>query len=143
MAEFLTPEEIGAYQQRRNTTNRSYGTAAAKLAYGRQTADQDYNRNRTKLTDAWNNKFEGFGAGYARRGLNSNSGIFKRGMQNYLKARQDDFTDNQYAYNKNLANFDFQQRDIEDQRFNSLAGIEAETQARRSQLAAQLKAIFG
>jgi hypothetical protein len=136
----MTPEEIQAYQSRRNALSYQYANQLAQLGARQQYDNIDYGRGIPRLTDTWNRAAEGLGAGFARRGM-SNSGVFQRGMQNYLGDRQNAFDDARIGHQRTQDMFTGQANSMGSTYAMGQAQIDSEEAARRSSMAASLRAL--
>lgn len=137
---YLSPEEINAYQSRTDYTNTTAMRGLGRLDYQRGIADQDFARGQTKMAYQWDKQFKGLGGGYAKRGL-LRSGAYQRRLGDYAYDRgqaQDDYRLGNQRQNEGFNN---QQQDIELMQGMSLSQVDRERQARQATLASQLRSV--
>lgn len=137
---YLTPEEINAYQTRANQYDVAAQRGLAKTAYARQIGGIDYGRGQTRLTRNWDKAFKSLPSPYARRNV-LRSGIYKQGLGDYGFNRQQAFDDYALQYQRQNEGLSQQEQDIELVRNMGRQQIEAERAARQAALAAQLRGI--
>lgn len=141
MTEYLSPWEIAAYQSRTDQTGTNYQNFLAQDAYKRAQLGIYDQRNRDRLGQQFDQARNKLPGGFARRGL-MNSGIYKQALENYGTARSQAFGDLDLNYTSQLGGFDVEKQGQTGTYNTSLAGIEAEKAARRSQLATELRNVM-
>lgn len=137
---YLTPEEINAYQVRRQQADTAFGRQRANLDYQRALAGQDYGLGQTRIARSWDQAFRRLPGSFARRGI-TRSGIYNQGFGDYLTNRENATADWDLQNQRRMAGFQNQQQDLELIRNMTLQQIEAEQAARQAALAAQLRGI--
>lgn len=137
---YLSPEEINAYQSRIDNADTAYQRGLARLAYQRGTAQQDYGIAQTRATRQWDKAFGSLSSPYARRGV-LRSGIFNRGFQDYGLNRQQSFADLDLANQRRQDGFNQSEDDLNLVHNMALTQVERERVARQAALAAQLRSI--
>jgi len=135
---YLTPEEINAYQVRRQQADTAFGRQRANLDYQRSIAAQDYGLGKTRLTRSWDQAFRKLPASFARRGV-LRSGIYRQGFGDYQTGRENAASDWEMQNQRRMDAFQNQQNDLELIRNMTLQQIEAEQAARQAGLAAAIR----
>jgi len=137
---YLSPEEINAYQTRRQQADTAYGRTRANIDYLRSLGGVDYGLAKSRKTAAWDKAFKGLASPYARRGI-LRSGIYNTGYRDYNTARENAEFDMELANRRQMDQYQRQADDLELIRNMTLQQIESEQNARQSSLAAQLRGI--
>ena len=137
---YMTPEEINAYQTRRNQTDTSAMLGLAKNTYARTQAGIDQGIDRTKFAKSWDEQYRTLGNQGARRGI-LRSGIQKRAEGNYGWARGQAQNDMDLAQTRQTYGFNQQATDIGTMQTFAQDQIESERLARQSRLAAQIQGV--
>jgi hypothetical protein len=137
---YLTPEEINAYQTRANQYDVAAQRGLAKTAYARQIGGIDYGRGQTRLNRNWDQAYKGLASPFVRRNI-LRSGIFQQGLGDYGYNRQQAFDDYALQEQRRQEGLSQQEQDIEFVRAQGRQQIEAERAARQAALAAQLRSI--
>ena len=137
---YMSPEEINMYQVRRQQADTAFGRGRANLDYQRGIATQDYNLGRPRITRSWDQAFKQLPSNFARRGL-LRSGVYNQGFKDYQTNRENAFSDWELQNTRRMGGFQNQQDDFEAMRTMQLQQIEAEQNARRAALAAQLRGL--
>lgn len=137
---YLSPEEINAYQIRRQQANTAYGRTRSNVDYLRSIAGQDYGTGKSRMTRTWDQAFSALPANYARRNV-LRSGIFNRGFGDYQTGRENAFSDYALKNQRQMDQYQRQADDLELIRNLTLGQIDAEEAARRANLASQLRSI--
>lgn len=136
---YLTPEEINAYQTRRQAADTSFGRQRANLDYQRSVSGQDYGIGNARIARSWDQAYKQLPSTFARRGI-LRSGIYNQGYKDYLTNRQNAVSDWELQNTRRMAGFQNQQDDYEAIRNMQLQQIESEQLARQSRLAAEIQA---
>lgn len=137
---YLSPEEIAAFQTRRNTVNDQYSTGLSNLTFGKSQAYQDYVLGNKQLAQTWGRAFQGLASPLARRGL-GDSGIYQQAIQNYYQDRQNAMNNASMLFDRNLKSLNLQGLNLEGSRQSSLSSIDAEEAARRASVAATIRSV--
>lgn len=141
MAEYLSPWEIAAYQSRTDQTGTNYQNFLAQDNYRRAQLGIYDQRNRDRLGQQFDQARGKLPGSFARRNLFT-SGIYKQALENYGNSRNQAFGDLDLNYTSQLGGFDIEKQNQTGTYNTSLAGIEAEKAARRSQLATELRNVM-
>ena len=136
---YMTPEEINAYQVRRQQADTAFGRQRANLDYQRGIAGQDYGIGQTRIARSWDKAFQQLPAAFARRG-GMRSGIYNQGFKDYLTGRENAESDWNLQNRRRMDAFQNQQDDLELIRNMALQQIESEQSARQAALAAEILA---
>lgn len=137
---FLGPEELAAYNTRRNVANTSADRSLAYLAYQRQMAEQNYGQDRNRVQTAWNQNWFNQQGGFGRRGI-FNSGIYKGAGTNWAQQRDNALSDQERAYQQALGGLSQQELNVEAIRNATVGGVDAEQQARQALKAAEIRGV--
>jgi len=135
---FLSPEELAAYNTRRNVANTAANRSLAYLTYQRQQAEQNYGQERNRVQTAWNQNWYNQQGGFGRRGL-FNSGIFRGAGTNWQQQSDNALADQRRAYDQLLGGLGQQELNVEATRNSALSGVDAEQQARQALMAARIR----
>lgn len=135
---FLGPEELAAYNSRRNMANTAANRSLAYLAYQRQVAEQNYGQDRNRVQTAWNQNWYNQQGGFGRRGL-FNSGIYKGAGTNWQQQMDNALADQRRAYDQGMGDLSQQELNVEATRNSALLGVDAEQQARQALMAARIR----
>ena len=135
---YMSPEEINAYQTRANQTDTAFQRGLGRLAYQRGRAAQDFGIGNTRLTRSWDKAQKGLASPYVRRNV-LRSGIYNKGYQDYALNRTNAFDDYVLNYSRQQNAFDQQNTDLEMTRTMSLTDIENQRATRQAALAADLR----
>lgn len=135
----LTPEEINAYQTRRQGVNTVFGRQRANLDYQRGVSGQDYGLGNTRIARSWDEAYRKLPSSFARRGI-LRSGIYNQNFGDYKTNRENATGDWELQNARRMAGYQNQQDDYEANRTMQLNQIEAEQGARQSRLAAEIQA---
>ncbi|MSX06095.1 MAG: hypothetical protein F2801_07800 [Actinobacteria bacterium] len=139
---YLSPEEINAYQTRSNQYDLNAQRGLAQNLYTRTQGDIDYGRGTTKLNQSWDQGFKGLPSSYGHRGV-LRSGIYQDALQNHLYDRQQAFDDYSLQNQRRLDTLSQQDQNLESQRNVGQQQIESERSARQAGLAARLRQVQG
>jgi hypothetical protein len=137
---YLTPEEINAYQQRIDTADMGSKRALEKLGTRRQEATTDYNIARGRMGTQWDNYQRTLPSQFARRNV-LRSGLMGRAVDDYAMNRQNADFDLQRSYNRQLGGLTENQGDIEMALNFNRTQVDRERQARQQTLASQVQAV--
>lgn len=139
--EYLDPYETNRYNVGAANLRTQYARNKSKNVYQRGQADLDYNLARRDLTRQWDQAREAIPGQFMQRGV-SNSGIAKRGYQDYAQNRLSGFQNLQRGYQRQVGDIYQSDLDLETGLNTGISQIEADKAARRAQLASQLKAVY-
>lgn len=130
--------DTASYLRQRNSINRQARSAQDRLQFERQQYEAMQRLANQGFQSSWNQRQTQVPRGMGRRGL-LNSGIYGRAMASHFaeKMAADFARQSDIARQRNA--FDWQLTDIQEQRTQALAALEAERAARRQELAAQLQ----
>ena len=137
---YLTPEEINAYQQRIDTADMGAKRALEKLGTRRQEATSDYNIARGRLGTQWNNYQRTLPNQFARRNV-LRSGLMGRAINEYDMNRRNADFDLERSYTRQMGGLTENQGDIELALNFNRTQVDRERQARQQTLASQLQAV--
>lgn len=138
---FMRPEDVNLFNTRKSNLRAEYGRQSARNVFDQGQARLDFGlaqRNLTNDWDAFRNKLPGQFAG---RGL-MNSGVYTNALQEYAQNRQLGFEGLGRQFDKQMGGYAQQALDLESRLQQGLNMVEAERQARRAELAAQLRSIY-
>lgn len=121
------------FGQQRQSVGEQYQTALAGNDYNRSGVQQDYVRQFRDMADSYNKQREQMPYGANARGL-LGSGIYRQGLQDYAQQRTRAYGDLNTAQTQQLGGFDLVRKQIESQRAQALASIEAQRQALMGQI---------
>lgn len=138
---YLSPEEINAYQTRINQADMGAQRGLTKLGNRRSEATQDFNTNWGRLGRQWDNYQRSLASPYARRNV-LRSGIMKRAADDYGLDRANAYGDLQRNYDRTMGGYAESQGDIEMILNMTRQQVEAERAARQAQLASQIQAVM-
>ena len=139
---YLSPEEINAYQTRSNQYDLNTQRGLGQNQYTRTIGDIDYGRGTTKLTRSWDQGFKGLPGSYARRGA-LRSGIYQKALANQAYDRTQAFDDYSLQNQRRGDALTRQDQDLESTRTVGQNQIIQERQARQAGLAARLRVAQG
>lgn len=121
------------FGQQRQAVGEQYQTSLAANDYARSGTQQDYIARFRDLADMFNKQREQLPYGANARGL-LGSGIYRQGLQDYAQHRTRAYGDMNAAQTQQLGGFDLVRKQIESQRAQALASIEAQRQAMMGQI---------
>jgi hypothetical protein len=132
------PFDTASYLSQRRNINTQAQTAKDRLQYDRQNFEAMRRIADQQFQSGWNTNRARVPNGMARRGL-INSGIYNKALAGFFAQKMAaDFSRGQDTANQ-LANFNWQMTDIDQQKALALNELEAARQGRRSELASQLQ----
>lgn len=137
---YLSPEEINAYQTRVNMADLAAQRGLSKLGARRSEATSDFNTNRIRLGTQWDNYQRSLPSAFARRNV-LRSGIMGRAVNEYGLNRANAFGDLEKAYNRQMGGYTENQGDMELILNMTRQQVEADRAARQQALAAQIQAV--
>ena len=137
---YLTPEEINAYQSRIDAADMGGQRALFKLGNRRQEATSDYNIARGRMGTQWNNYQRTLPNQFARRNV-LRSGIMGRAVNDYAMNRQNANFDLERSYDRQMGGLTENQGDIELMMNMNRQQVERERNARQQTLASQIQAV--
>lgn len=135
---YLSPEEIAAFQNRRNYANTAADRSVAYLRYQKQVADNNYANNRNRIDTSWNQNWYNQQGGFGRRGI-FNSGIYTGAGTNWRQQRDNAMQDYARQYQNQLGDYAQQESNVEAIRNSTLAGVDNEQQASQAMKAALIR----
>ena len=133
--------EAAAYDTRRSQARQAYANMAAQNTFSSGQAGLGYGRSVRDLTRKFDQMRSRLPGGFARRGL-LNSGIYGSALQNYATNRANTMNDLQQQLAGTQGQYALQGQMGENTLNTALAAIQAEQDARRADLAAQLREIM-
>lgn len=116
------------FQQQRQAANEQYRTSLAGNAYQRSGVAQDYATRFRDLTQQFSKQREYMPYQFNQRGL-LGGGLWRQGLQDYGQANLRAQGDLRMQQSQQLGSFDLVRQQIEAQRAQALAAIEAQRQA--------------
>lgn len=137
---YLTPEEINAYQSRIDSADLASQRGLSKLGNRRQEATSDFNIGRGRLGTQWDNYQRTLPNQFARRNV-LRSGIMGRAINDYAMNRQNADFDLQRSYDRQMGGFGESQGDIELMLKMNRDQVDRERNARQQTLASQIQAV--
>jgi hypothetical protein len=137
---YLTPEEINAYQSRIDAADIGSQRALFKLGNRRQEATSDFNIARGRLGTQWDNYQRTLPNQFARRNI-LRSGLMGRAINEYAMNRQNADFDLQRSYDRQMGGLGESQGDIELMLNMNRTQVDRERNARQQTLASQLQAV--
>lgn len=136
---YMGPQEIAGYDTRRRMAEFQASRQFANLARQRERAGEEYNLGLPRIRREWDKAFRGLPGQFARRGI-LRSGQFKTANEDFGIASSEAISDWMRRYQNQLSDFSAQEEDIRLARQMALGEIEAQQNARRAQLAADIRA---
>ena len=109
---YLSPEEINAYQSRIDNADAGYNRSLAKLGSRRQEATSDFNTSRGRLNTQWDNYQRSLGGQFAKRNI-LRSGLMGRALDEYASNRQNSVSDLERSYDRQVGGFNETQKDMD------------------------------
>ena len=137
---YLTPEEINAYQSRIDAADMGGQRALFKLGNRRQEATSDFNIARGRMGTQWDNYQRTLPSQFARRNV-LRSGIMGRAVNDYAMNRQNANFDLERSYDRQMGGLTENQGDIELMMNMNRQQVERERNARQQTLASQIQAV--
>lgn len=137
---YLTPEEINAYQSRIDNADLAAQRGLSKLGTRRQEATSDFNIARGRIGTQWDNYQRTLPNQFARRNI-LRSGLMSRAIDDYARNRQNADFDLQRSYDRQMGGYAEGQGDIEMMLNMNRQQVERERNARQQTLASQIQAV--
>lgn len=137
---YQSPEEIYAYQIRRNTANTMADRSLAQLGYMKSMLENNYAQDKNRVTTAWDQNWNNQQGGFGKRGI-FNSGIYTGAGTTWAQQKQNALDDQKRAYLGNMGNYTQQELNTEAVRNSSLDQIQAEQLARQGMMASQIRGV--
>lgn len=137
---YLTPEEINAYQSRIDNADIGSQRALFKLGNRRKEATSDFNTARGRMGTQWNNYQRTLPNQFARRNI-LRSGIMGRAINEYAMNRQNSDFDLQRSYDRQMGGLTENQGDIELMLNMNRTQVDRDRNARQQTLASQIQAV--
>lgn len=135
---YLSPEEINAYQARIDSADTGAQRAMQKLGYRRQEATSDFNTALGRLGTQWDNYQRTLPNQFARRNI-LRSGLMGRAIDDYAMNRQNADFDLKRSYNRQMGGLNENQQDIELMLNMNRNQVDRERNARQQTLASQIQ----
>jgi len=134
------PIEIQSWQQGRTNAIQAYDQSSARAAYMKGQATNAYGIQNRQA--GFNNRLQrqGFDDPYIGRGI-LNSAIRGQGLTNMYQQQANDFANRQQQYAGTMGGYDLEQQLAMQGRDTTLSNLALQEQARRAQLAAEIKGI--
>jgi hypothetical protein len=137
---YLSPEEIAAYQNRRDQQNTAFKRAMANLVYQRSNAETNYGVNQNRVNTGWNQNWNNQQGGFARRGV-FNSGIYTGAGTNWQMNKDNALADMGRQYAQQQGGFEQLQGNLEAVQNSTIGQIEREQQANQAMKAARIQGV--
>jgi phospholipase/lecithinase/hemolysin len=137
---YLTPEEINAYQSRIDNADIGSQRALFKLGNRRQEATADFNTARGRLGTQWDNYQRTLPNQFARRNI-LRSGLMGRAINEYDMNRRNADFDLERSYTRQMGGLSENQGDIELMLNMNRTQVDRDRNARQQALASQLQAV--
>lgn len=137
---YLSPEEINAYQSRIDAADIGGQRALFKLGNRRQEATSDFNTARGRLGTQWNNYQRTLPNQFARRNI-LRSGLMSRAINEYDMNRRNADFDLERSYTRQMGGLSENQGDIELMLNMNRQQVERDRLARQQTLASQIQAV--
>lgn len=141
MPGYLNPEDEALFNSQANALRATYGRQLAKNTYAQSVLGQNHDVGRERLTQSWDARRSALPGSYARGGL-LHSGIYQNGLQAYAQQRMNAFGDLDRNYYQQLGGLNQNLMDYESNLNSGLDLVESQRQARRANLASQLRGIM-
>jgi hypothetical protein len=135
----LQPLQEMQFQQGLSNANFDYLDALAQNKFDRDTASGGFGRLRRDLLDRLGQQRQALPYQYNRRGIYG-SGIWKRGLQDFQKARTNMLGNHDYQRAQSLGRFDLMRQQLESRRAKLLGNIRT---ARQGAVQQQLLGLNG
>lgn len=136
----ISPAESTAYENRRRRARDTYEGGLAALESQRGDVMAKQGLDTAQFTRNWDQSRNRLPGGYARRGL-LNSGIYKRGLEQYAQARQQASSQLGLRYQAMLNQMNQQQMAAGLQFNNTMGDLYDQEAMRRAEIAAALKGL--
>ena len=137
---YLSPEEINAYQSRIDAADIGGQRALFKLGNRRQEATSDFNTARGRLGTQWNNYQRTLPNQFARRNI-LRSGLMSRAINEYDMNRRNADFDLERSYTRQMGGLSENQGDVELMLNMNRQQVERDRLARQQTLASQIQAV--
>jgi hypothetical protein len=141
VTQFLTPQDIALYNQRKSNIRADYQIGSAKNAFERGQAGLDFLLGQRGLTYQWDQNRSRLPGGFTGRGM-LNSGAYQGALQDYGTQRGFAFEGLQRQYDQTLGRLNMERQGMATQKRQGIQTVDAERNARRAQLASQLRGIY-
>lgn len=127
-------------QNQRDTGRLQYSQGLAGIQFQQGNAQQNYGISRDNLVRQFDQMREKLPFQYNARGL-MNSGVFKQGLADYADNRVRGLNQFDTQHQQNMAGFGLQRQNLEGTWKQQQENIKRAEEARRAQVAAQIKAV--
>lgn len=134
----IDPFQLVQYNNAGNSLRTQYGNSSARNTYGQAMLGIQHQRAQDKLGQQFFDYRQQLPGGFAGRGL-LQSGLYKHALEQYSQRKLQGQQDLNLDYQSQLGGLQVDQLGTENTLNSGLSSIEAEKQARRAQLAAQLR----
>lgn len=134
----LNPLDLVQYDTRGNQLRNQYGQGQAQNTYKRSQLDISHQRAVDQLGQQFYDFRQKIPGSFIGRGL-LNSGLYSHALSEYSRKKLQGQNDLNLDYSGQVGGLDLEKLGLEQNLSGGLAGLEAEKQARRAQLAAQLR----
>jgi hypothetical protein len=135
---YLSPEEINAYQSRIDNADMGAKRALYKLGNRRQEATSDFNTARGRLGTQWDNYQRTLPNQFARRNV-LRSGLMGRAINEYDMNRRNADFDLERSYTRQMGGLTENQGDIEMMLGMNRTQVDRDRNARQQTLASQIQ----
>ena len=137
----LTPEDYQLYATKASNLRSNYQRTLAQNAWERGQASSEYNTARTGLTTQFDRQRFQLPGQFVGRGL-LDSGIYQQGLSDYASDRTNAFQALSTGYARKKGEISQSSQNALTGMNTGLALNEAEKQAKRAQLASQIRSIY-
>lgn len=137
----LSPQQLYQYQGERNQYGQNLLRGKAQNVYQQQLGNLQLGRDQRNFNTQWNQRRVDLPSSFIQRGL-SRSGIYQGALQNYARDRSRGMSDMLLNNQLSQAGLLFQDRGLEDNYANSMAGNYGRQFASQAELAAALRSIL-
>ena len=137
----LSPQQLYQYQSERNQYGQNLLRGKAQNVYQQQLGNLKNTRDQRTFNTQWDQRRVSLPTEYLQRGL-GRSGIYQGALQNYATSRARGLSDLLLNNQLSQAGMVFQDRGLEDDYANSMAGNYGRQFATQAELAAALRSIL-
>ena len=138
---YLDPTEVSAYDNRRRRARDTYQIGLAGIENQRSNMLQNEGLETKNLAHKYTNMRNRLPGGYINRGV-MDSGIYKRGLENYAYNRQAEQSSLAARYQQMLADQALQGQAAGVNYSNTIGAVDDEEAVRRASIAAALKGLL-
>lgn len=137
----LGPAETAQFTTQRNNARRTLQGGLAQNTYQQTLAGLQYKRQQDQMGTQWGRRRAQVPGQYIANGT-FNSGLYQRALKDYAKDRTQSYGDAALAYQGNVGGLKLKARGLNDEYANTIATSMTAEQARRAQIASQLRSIL-